>query len=234
MLFFDKLFSKKSDENTTTGKKIRQLRNTKRISAKELGASCGVNETAIRNYEQGIRQVSDEKLDLIAKCLGVTPSALYDRKISTYIDVMQVLFELADRYELLPVAIPQEPRFALLSKDAVLVGSIQAWYEQRRKWERKEITLEQLKEWENAFPLLCKDNLVDNSSDNIQESVYTDFERIVFLKRAVEEQKLIVNNYCQMIDECLQRKDIATARMHNDTLKKTINSVFEDDLKKFG
>ena len=234
MLLFDKLFSKKSDETMATGKKIRQLRNAKCISAKELGASCGVNETAIRNYEQGIRQVSDEKLDLIANCLGVTPSALYDRRISTYIDVMQVLFELADHYELLPVAIPQEPRFALLSKDVVLVGSIQAWYEQRRKWERKEITLEQLKEWENAFPLLCKDDLVHHGDNETLESVYTDFERIVFLKRAVEEQKLIVNNYCQMIKDCLEHKDTAMAHMHLDTLQKTFNTIFEDDIKKFG
>lgn len=234
MLFFDKLFLKKADENAATGKKIRQLRNAKHISAKELGAACGVNETAIRNYEQGIRQVSDEKLDLIANFLGVTQSALYDRKVVTYIDVMQILFQFADRYELLPAAIPQEPRFALISKDPVLVGLIQVWYEQRRKWECKEITLEQLQEWENAFPLRCKEDLVNHGDMDTADSIYTDFERIVFLKRAVEEQKLIVSNYCQMVDESLQHKDIATARMHIETLQKTINSVFENDIKKYG
>ena len=234
MSIFQKLFAKKDSEKYKTGKKIREIRNTKHISAKELGASCGVNETAIRNYEQGIRQVNQEKLELIAKRLGVTPSALYDRHIETYVDVMQILFEMSDEYEIVPFSIPQEPKYALLTKDTVLVCAIQAWYEERRRWERKEITLAQLKAWEQAFPLVEENGVHTHGEDESTESIYTDFERILFLKRALEEQILTVNNYGELIDECISRNDMEGVRRNKDILCSTVNTIFEKEVKKYG
>ena len=69
------------------------MRNKTAVS--ELAEAAGVNEAAIRNYEVGYRQISRDKLELIAQKLGVPVETLVDRQIDSYNDAMHILFELS-------------------------------------------------------------------------------------------------------------------------------------------
>ena len=134
-----KLFSKpESDAITTrknsTGSKIRALRTRKNITVKELGEACDVNENSIRNYELGIRQMSEENLDLAAQHLNVPVAALRDRSIEDYVDVMHILFELSSDYGFIPFSLPDDSNCAIITKDEKLNESFRAWYIKQCEW----------------------------------------------------------------------------------------------------
>lgn len=233
MSLLERFFSdKKEKENNNTGTKIRRLRNQKKISASELGVIAGVNETAIRNYERGYRQVSNEKLELIAQGLGVPLETLVDRQINNYTDVIHILFELSEQYEFEPIAIPQKPQYVIQTKNETMLQAIQAWYDKRRQWETGSITQVEFKEWMDAFPLMCKAEIEEPIE--IAESVYSDFERIMGFKSALESMELIVNSKVEEISACLDKKDNRTARMHLEILKSTVSTLVQVDIKKYG
>lgn len=41
---------------------------------------------------------------------------LIDRQIDSYNDAMHILFELSEKYDLVPVEIPQEPKYVIQTK----------------------------------------------------------------------------------------------------------------------
>lgn len=88
---------------------------------------------SIRNYEIGYRQASRDKLELIAQRLGVPVETLIDRQIDSYNDAMHILFELSEKYDLVPVEIPQEPKYVIQTKNEVILQALEAWYNKRRK-----------------------------------------------------------------------------------------------------
>lgn len=231
MGLFDRFFNdKKENKSSSTGEKIRRIRTQKKISASELGEAAGVNHAAIRNYETGYRQVSPEKLSAIADRLGVPPETLLDRQINSYLDAIHILFELSEQYEFVPITLPQEPRYAVQTKDVVILQALQAWSEKRRQWEKGAITQSELREWMDAFPLQCEENdMMENS-----ESSYTDYERILGLRSTLESVKLIIDCKFEEIAACLEKKDMRTAYMHLETMKSTISTLVQVDIKKYG
>lgn len=231
MGLFDRFFNDKNyNKSNSTGEKIRRIRTQKKISASELGEAAGVNHAAVRNYETGYRQVSSEKLSAIADKLGVPTETLLDRQINGYLDAIHILFELSEQYEFVPVTLPQEPRYAIQTKDAVILQALQAWSEKRRQWEKGSITQFELREWMDAFPLQCEEG--DVTEDG--ESSYTDYERILGFKSTLESVKLIMDSKYEEITECLNKKDIRTANMHLETMKSTISTLVQVDIKKYG
>ena len=231
MSLLERFFSdKRENKPKGTGIKIRKIRTQKKISASELGEVAGVNETAIRNYETGYRQVSDDKLILIAQRLGVPVETLVDRQINNYADVIHTLFELSEKYEFLPIELPQEPKYAIQTKDTVILQAMQNWFDKRRQWETGTITQTELQEWMDAFPLFCK----EEEPVEIKESVYSDFERIIRLKSTLESVDMIVESKVEEISTSLEKKDIRTARMQLETLKSTISTLVQVDIKKYG
>lgn len=231
MGLFDRFFNDKNEnKSNSTGEKIRRIRTQKKISASELGEAAGVNHAAVRNYETGYRQVSPEKLSAIADKLGVPTETLLDRQINGYLDAIHILFELSEQYEFAPITLPQEPRYAIQTKDAVILQALQAWSEKRRQWEKGSITQSELREWMDAFPLKCEDDDVAEDS----ESSYSDYERILGLRSTLESVVLIMDCKFEEITECLNKKDIRTAHMHMETLKSTISTLVHVDIKKYG
>lgn len=231
MGLLDRFFNdKKESKQNSTGIKIRKIRTQKKISASELGEVAGVNETAIRNYETGYRQVSDDKLSLIAQRLGVPVETLIDRQINSYMDTIHILFELSEKYEFVPITLPQEPRYAIQTKDVVILQALQAWYDKRRQWEAGSITQSEFHDWMDAFPLLCK----DEEPTEITESVYSDFERILGLKSALEQMDMIVDSKADEILSCIANKDNRMARKHLEELKSTVHTLTQVDIKRYG
>lgn len=53
------------------GKKIREIRKEKKLTQKELGKACGIDEANIRKYENGKQKPKVENLKKIADALDV-------------------------------------------------------------------------------------------------------------------------------------------------------------------
>lgn len=60
------------------GKRIRRIRNGKRMTQKELGEACGIAEPTIRRYELGMLKPRFSTLKKIADGLGVEVTELID------------------------------------------------------------------------------------------------------------------------------------------------------------
>lgn len=232
MSFWDKFLSdKKSERRLGTGLKIRRIRSQKKITVVELATALGVNEAAIRNYEIGYRQASRDKLELIAQRLSVPVETLIDRQIDSYNDAVHILFELSEKYDLIPIELPQEPKYAIQTKNEIILQALQAWYNKRRKWENGDITQAELQEWMDAFPLQCEEN--EPPAEKV-ESRYTDFERILGLKSALEQMDMIVNDNVELVEDCMAHKDYKTACEHLRTFKATVHTLSQADIKRYG
>lgn len=232
MNLWDKFLNNiKIERRIETGRKIKRIRLHKKIAVAELAEAAGVNEAAIRNYEVGYRQASRDKLELIAQKLGVPVEMLIDRQIDNYNDVMHILFELSEKYDLVPIELPQEPKYAIQTKNGLILQALQAWYNERRRWENGDITQAELQEWMDTFPLQCEEN--ETLAEKV-ESRYTDFERILGLKSALEQMDMIVNDKVELIENCIAHKDYKAAREHLGTLKSTVHTLSQVDIKRYG
>ena len=101
-----------------------------------------------------IVKLPEDKLELIAQRLGVPVETLIDRQIDSYNDAVHILFELSEKYDLVPIELPQEPKYAIQTqKMKQILQHYKQWYNKRRQWENGDITQTELQEWMDAFPL---------------------------------------------------------------------------------
>lgn len=74
----------------TIGENIKKIRKEKRLTQKQLGDKCGINEANIRKYENGKQNPKIETSIKIADALGVSLSELdprgYKSRINNFID----------------------------------------------------------------------------------------------------------------------------------------------------
>lgn len=82
----------------TIGEKIKKFRIKKNLTQKQLAYLAGLSEPAIRNYELENRTPSEKHIERIAWALGVSPFAISDPDIESYIGVMHTLFALEEKY----------------------------------------------------------------------------------------------------------------------------------------
>lgn len=86
-----------------TGERIRRCRTAAGLTQKQLAEAVDLTESAIRNYELGIRRPKQPQIDSIAKALGVSPEALEDLGVESARQAMEVVFRLEDEMGLVPV-----------------------------------------------------------------------------------------------------------------------------------
>lgn len=161
-------------------------------------------------------------MELIAQRLGVPVETFVDRQIDSYNDAMHILFELSDKYDLVPIELPRKPKYAIQTRDEIILQALQAWYNERRKWENGDITQAKLQEWTDMFPLQGEENKPPAEK---AKSRYTDFERIMGLKSALEQMDMIVNDNVELIEDCIVHKNCKAAREHLRTLKATVHTL---------
>ena len=83
-------------------KKIKQLRQQKELSQKELAKLIGASTMAISNYELGKNFPDQEKLQKISKALGVTIADFYDGERKTVDNSKEESYrKLVDTHEIL-------------------------------------------------------------------------------------------------------------------------------------
>ena len=83
----------------------------------------------------------------------------------------------------------------------------------------------------DAFPLQCEEN---ESPAEKGKSRYTNFERIMGLKSPLEQMDMIVNDNVELIEDCIVHKNYKTAREHLRTLKATVHTLSQVDIKRYG
>ena len=86
----------------TVGEKIKKYRQLKGMTQWELGAAAGFKENAavgrISQYETDKVVPRGDAMALIASVLDVEGAALSDINVSSFADVMHVLFEFEERF----------------------------------------------------------------------------------------------------------------------------------------
>ena len=147
---FNDYFENIEDSDNESGKKIREVRQRRRMTATELGAQADIKKALLIHYENGIRSVSDEALHKIADALGIPFSTLRARNLESVSDVMQILFRLEQKYGVKPVRI--EDQIVLTSEMDSLSESFALWFEERQRYLNKEISEMEYQEWKDSFP----------------------------------------------------------------------------------
>ena len=84
----------------TIGEKLKKFRTAHKLSQKQLAIISGMSEPAIRNYELGNRKPNAKQINKISGALGISPFALANPDIDSYIGVMHTLFSIEDMYGL--------------------------------------------------------------------------------------------------------------------------------------
>jgi len=151
-----KFLSNKFRKELTVGEKIRKIRKRKQIMLKDLASECGVTSKAMQNYEAGERQVTPEKIDLIAEKLGVSPASIC-YKFESIGDFCHFLFEAEREGLIIPVecsedTIAQFSPFGLRTSDEVLNEALKAWHEERKLLDTGQISDDDYLNWQDAFP----------------------------------------------------------------------------------
>lgn len=86
------------------GGRIRELRTRRGLLQRELAEMAGVTESAVRNYELGLRTPRPQHLEAIARALEVDPASLVDYGVDTARDALEVLFRLEEGFGARPEA----------------------------------------------------------------------------------------------------------------------------------
>lgn len=139
----------------TTGQKIKELRQAKNLSQKELGIMSGLSEPAIRNYELGNRTPSPQQLEKIAAALNVSVYAISDPEIEDYNGVLHTLFQLEEMYGLTVGKIDGVVCLKLdgTKKNGTLAKMLPLWNEKKEQLSKGEISEEEYVSWCKRYPM---------------------------------------------------------------------------------
>ena len=133
------------------GEKIRKFRTEKGLSQKELAKMAGLSEPAIRNYELGNRTPSDKQIGAIAGALDISPFAISNPNIESYIGVMHTLFALEEEYGATLVCEPGAT-YITFPAGSDLRSRLSDWGEVFSKSKDGSMTKEEYEEWKNTYP----------------------------------------------------------------------------------
>lgn len=133
------------------GEKIRKFRTEKGLSQRELAKMAGLSEPAIRNYELGNRTPSDKQIGAIAGALDISPFAISNPDIESYIGVMHTLFALEEEYGATLVCEPGAT-YITFPAGSDLRSRLSDWGEVFSKSKDGSMTKEEYEEWKNTYP----------------------------------------------------------------------------------
>lgn len=167
------------------GEKIKFYREQKGLTQKQLADVCGITDTAIRNYEKGIRTPDEETLRKIRDELDIsyyTLTGKYDPlDPNAY---AHFIMESSFLYNARPVEI--DGKFGLIFEDGLAPESkksgftcgetisliLQHWIQSLKDYEDGKISEEQYHIWISNFPAsLLSYNKKDFSEENILKTL---------------------------------------------------------------
>ncbi len=137
-----------------TGQLIRKYRKIRKLTQVQLAKSCGLTDSAIRNYELGNRTPGDEQLTQIADALNVSVEALREIPLKSSRQALELLFRLSDQFSLQPLEKGEELVLAAPEGSCMgpkLASALKAWRKQLDSLEAGESTQAEYEEWRASF-----------------------------------------------------------------------------------
>lgn len=143
----------------TIGQKIKKYREAKNLTQKQVALRAGMSEPAIRNYELGNRTPSAKQIEKIALSLDVSPFAISNPDLESYVGVMHALFYLEENYGVTPGEIDGEICLRFKDKFSTISSNVEKWLREYKTVQNaSEDDLEKAKayyeEWKNSYPRL--------------------------------------------------------------------------------
>lgn len=136
------------------GERIRRYRKAGGYTQRGLAEEIGVTESAVRNYELGLRTPGGPQLEAIARALDVAPESLADIGPVTARGALEMLFRLEGEIGLKPVetnegiGIVANPKVEGSQK---LSQALKAWKLMRGRLEAGKVSEEEYEAWKASF-----------------------------------------------------------------------------------
>ena len=143
----------------TIGQKIKKYREAKNLTQKQVALRAGMSEPAIRNYELGNRTPSAKQIEKIALSLDVSPFAISNPDLESYVGVMHALFYLEENYGVIPGEIDGEICLKFKDKFSTISSDVEKWLreykaEQNASDDDIEKAEAYYEEWKSSYPRL--------------------------------------------------------------------------------
>ena len=141
-------------EGMGVGERIRALRKSADLTQKELAASIGLTESAVRNYELGLRTPSEDQLAAMAESIGVAPEALMDIRVESARQALEVLFRMEDTLGLVPQGDGDSMGLGIdpeAEQAPIMHQSLVAWKRMRDGLEDGTVTPDEYAAWKASF-----------------------------------------------------------------------------------
>lgn len=136
------------------GSRIRELRTRHGLLQRELAEMAGVTESAVRNYELGLRTPRPQQLEALARTLGVALDTLADYGVETSRNALEVLFRLEEGFGARSKADAGGARVAVdpaAPGAQKLDAAVRAWAAMRARRDSGEISEEEYLDWKRGF-----------------------------------------------------------------------------------
>lgn len=141
-------------EGMGVGDRIRVLRKNAGLTQKELAAAIGLTESAVRNYELGLRTPSEDQLRAMAESIGVAPEALMDIRVESAREALEVLFRMEETLGLVPQGDGTSMGLGIdpdAEQAPVMHQSLVAWKRMRDGLEDGSVTPDEYAAWKASF-----------------------------------------------------------------------------------
>ena len=136
------------------GERIRRCRKAGGYTQRGLAEEVGVTESAIRNYELGLRTPGESQLEAIAKALDVAPESLADVGPESARGALEMIFRLEGAMGLRPVETEDGTGIAVDPKaedSQKLSQALKAWKRMREQLEAGKVSEEEYEAWKASF-----------------------------------------------------------------------------------
>lgn len=136
------------------GERIRTVRKLRGLTQKQLAEGIGLTESAVRNYELGLRQPSEAQIEAMASFLDVAPESLKSTEEETARGLLELVFRLEGELGLTPVNAADGLCVSVGRNTAggkKASQALKAWKFMRDKLESGEITQTEYEQWKASF-----------------------------------------------------------------------------------
>lgn len=136
------------------GERIRRYRKAGGYTQKGLAEEIGVTESAIRNYELGLRTPSESQLEAIARALDVAPESLADIGPESARGALEMIFRLESEIGFRPaetedgIGIAVDPKAEDSQK---LSQALKAWARMRADLDSGKVSEAEYEAWKASF-----------------------------------------------------------------------------------
>lgn len=136
-----------------SSRKIKNLREKRQLTQKQLAELSGVSESAMRSYELGDRKPKKEVLERIAIALRVRPEYLSAPEFGPKMEFFYALLENDELMGYTITEIDGHPAIVAggMTAGITFSGFLRGWNETKQKLNAKEITREEYENWKQTY-----------------------------------------------------------------------------------